>query len=108
MVEKDYKELEHLRKILGVGDIATRSYKTVVKILEQQVDYLNTIQIKDLIISDDAAKKTEYKNAKDLWEGMTDMILKLNKLKNELGIEYIEKEEELEPVSPQSVHRLRN
>lgn len=108
MTDKDYKELEHLRKIFGVGDIATRSYKTVVKILEQQVDYLNTIQIKDLIISDEAAKKTEYKNAKDLWEGMTDMILKLNKVKNELGIEYVEKEEELMPISPQSAGLLRN
>ena len=108
MTEKEYKELEHLRKVLGVGDIATRSYKTVVKILEQQVEYLNTITIKTLITSDDSAKKVEYKNAKELWEGMTNMILKLNKVKNELGIEYVEKEEEEIPVSPQSVGLLKN
>lgn len=92
------QELEHYRKILGVGDVATRSYKTVVKMIEQQISFLDEFEIKTKIGS---ATKDDpvYARAQDLWTGLPDMILKLNKLKNELGIEYIEKEEEYKPIS---------
>lgn len=101
------KQLEHYKKILGAGDIATRSYISAVKILEQQVDFLNNFNIKENIskaTKDDAT----YSRASDMWEKMPKMISELHKLKNELGIEYVEKEEELIPVSPQNIGRLIN
>jgi translation elongation factor EF-G len=101
------KQLEHYKKILGAGDIATRSYISAVKILEQQVDFLNNFNIKENIskaTKDDAT----YSRASDMWEKMPKMISELHKLKNELGIEYVEKEEELIPVSPQNIGRLTN
>ena len=97
------KEIEHYRKLLGTGDIATRSYRTMVKILEQQVEFLDEFQIKSKISSDEKSATITYKNAKELWEGLPDTILKLNKLKNELGIEYVEKEEEYIPVSAKQI-----
>lgn len=97
------KEVDHYRKIFGVGDIATRGYITMVKILEQQIGFLNEFNIKSKISSAEKEDTIVYKNAKELWEGMSDTILSLNKLKNELGIEYLEKEEELRPVSAKSI-----
>ena len=34
-IERLQKELEHYKKLYGVGDIATRAYATAIKILEQ-------------------------------------------------------------------------
>lgn len=97
------KELEHYKTIFGTGDIATRSYIAMVKILEQQVDYLNGYNIKSNISSDEKKDTIAYKNAKDLWEGMPDTVLKLNKLKNELGINYVEKEEEIQSINAKAI-----
>lgn len=97
------KELEHYKKIFGAGDVATRSYATMVKILEQQIEFLNGFEIKSKISSDEKSATITYKNAKELWEGMPDTVMKLNKLKLELGIEYVEKEEEYKPVTAKSI-----
>lgn len=97
------KELEHYKKIFGAGDIATRGYKTMVKILEQQIECLDGINIKSIIGSEEKGDTIKYKNSKDLWESMPDTILKLNKLKNELGIDFVEKEEEYIPVSAKQI-----
>lgn len=97
------KELAHYKKIFGAGDIATRSYATMVKILEQQIEFLDAFSIKGKIQSEEKADTIAYKNAKDLWEGMPDTVLKLNKLKLELGIEYVEKEEEYIPLSAKQI-----
>lgn len=97
------KELDHYKKILGAGDVATRGYKTMVKILEQQIGFLDDFEIKSKISSDEKAATITYKNAKELWEGLPDTILKLNKLKNELGIDYIEKEDEYIPLSAKQI-----
>lgn len=97
------KELEHYKKLLGIGDIATRGYKTIVKILEQQIECLDGINIKSIIGSEEKADTIKYKNSKDLWESMPDTILKLNKLKIELGVEYVEKEEEYIPISAKQI-----
>lgn len=97
------KELDHYKKILGTGDIATRSYATMVKILEQQISFLDGFEIKTKIGSEDKKDTIVYKNAKELWEGMPDTVLKLNKLKIELNIDYVEKEETLQPISAKSI-----
>ncbi len=100
---REEKELEHYKKVFGVGDVATRGYVTMVKILEQQIEFLNDFNIKSKIASEDKKDTIVYKNAKELWEGMSDTILSLNKLKNELGIDYVEKEEEYVPITAKSI-----
>ena len=102
MNSKEMNELEHYRKIFGTGDVATRGYMSAIKILEQQIEFLNEFKIKEKIASvtkDDAT----YGRAETMWEKLPNMISALHKLKNELGIEYVEKEERAVPVSPQSV-----
>lgn len=100
---KEEKELIHYKKILGAGDVATRGYITMVKILEQQIECLDGVNIKSIIGSEEKGDTIKYKNSKDLWESMPDTILKLNKLKNELGIDYVEKEEEYIPLSAKQI-----
>lgn len=97
------KELEHYKNLLGMGDVATRSYATMVKILEQQIEFLDSVKIKNIISSEEKTATITYKNAKELWEGMPDTVLKLNKLKAELGIEYVEKEEKYVPISAKQI-----
>lgn len=101
-VEKLQKEIEHYKQVLGIGDIATRSYRTAVKILEQQVEFLDGFKIREKISSANKDDAT-YGRACDMWEKLPKLISELHKLKNELGIEYVEKEEEFLPVSPQSI-----
>lgn len=101
--EIDYKaKLSHYEKVLGTGDVATRAYKSVVKVLEQQVNFLESFVIKDKI-SNATKDDPVYERGIKIFEGMTDNVLKLNKLKMELGIEYVEKEEEVKPISAKSI-----
>ncbi len=102
MTDKETRELHHYREIFGTGDVATRGYKTMVKILGQQIDFLDDFKIKDEI-KKTAKEDATYARSKDMWEGMPKMILDLHKLKNELGIEYVEKEEELAPISAKAI-----
>jgi len=94
-------ELEHYRKLFGTGDVATKAYRSIVKVLEQQIEYLNEFKIKDNV---EAAKdKPSYDRAIKMFENMPDVVSKLHKLKGELGIEYVENEDEVMPVSPQNM-----
>ncbi len=95
-------ELEHYRNILGTGDVATRGYVAAIKILEQQIEFLNDFKIKEKITAV-AKEDATYGRAETMWEKLPDMISKLHKLKMELGVEYVEKGEKIMPVSPQSV-----
>lgn len=99
---KEEKELDHYKKVLGAGDIATRGYKTAVKILEQQIEFLDDFEIKTKI-TEKAKDDPLYARAKDMWEGLPKGIIELHKLKNELGIEYVEKEEEYIPLSAKQI-----
>lgn len=102
MEDKDYKELHHLRKIYGLDDVATRAYKAVVKVLGQQVDFLENFNIKDKIT---AASKEDpvYERGIKIYENMPDNVIKLNELKFKLGIEYIEKEIIDRPISAKAI-----
>lgn len=103
-VEKMQKELEHYKKIFAVDDIATRGYRSVVKMLEQQIDVLNGFDIKSNI--DQSDKK--YDRATKMFNEMPSMILSLKELKDKLGIEYVEKVERQMATSPQSIGLLKN
>ena len=99
------KELDHYKRLFGIGDDAVESYMVLIKIFRQQREYLRDFKIKDLISSDDKGKIIEYKNAKDLWENLPDMISKLNRLRSELKIEFDENEgkPKSRAISPQSI-----
>lgn len=103
--EKILAENEHYKKLFGVGDIATRAYQAVVKVLEQQVLYLDKFKLDESIVKV-AKDDPVYARAMEIWNGLPDMVLKMKKLKDELGIEYVEKGEVILPVSPQSIARL--
>lgn len=100
-------ELLHYKKLFGVGDIATRAYISIVKVLEQQVSYLDDFDLK-ASIGKVAKDDPIYARAIEMWEEMPDMVLKMKKLKDELGIEYVEKEKVILPVSPQRIAQLKS
>lgn len=101
--EKMQTELEHYKKIAGASDVATKGYRAVVKMLEQQIDVLNEFQIKNNI--DQADKK--YDRVLKMFNEMPDVILSLKELKDKLGIEYVEKVERMTATTPQSIGLLK-
>ncbi len=101
--EKTQEELKHYKQIFGASDVATRGYRAVVKMLEQQIDVLNNFDIKSNI--DQADKK--YDRAVKIFNEMPDMILALKDLKDKLGIEYVEKVERMTATTPQSIGLLK-
>jgi len=104
--EKDYKKLcEEYEKRMGVGqnDPAKDGYLVLVKVLNQQNEFLKTYEIKSSISSDDKAKAVEYKNAKDLWENLPKMIQSVNALKIELKMEGEEKKNVYKPISAKEI-----
>jgi len=108
MVEVDYKKkCEEYEKRMGIGefDPAKDGYLVLIQILRSQNEYLQKLPdtFKTLITSDDSAKKIEYKNAKDLWEGLPDMIKKVNGLKIELKMEGEEKKTVYSPISAKEI-----
>jgi len=85
-LKKRVKELE-FRLGIGQNDPAKDGYVILVEILRQQNTYLKNFKISNTITSDDSAKKVEYKNAKDLWEGLTSMIKNVAALRIELKMD---------------------
>jgi hypothetical protein len=100
------KKLEHYERLLGIGqsDPALKGYKTYVRIINQQIEFLENFNIKSNI----DGKKTEtvmYERAESMWNGLPKMISSLNALKLELKIEYNEDVDKPRamPSSPQSI-----
>lgn len=89
MTDQEKKELDHYRKLFSIGehDIAISGYESYVKLVKQQIEYLDDFNLKSNI----DGKKAEtviYDRSIALWESLPDMISKMNKLKVELKIEY--------------------
>jgi hypothetical protein len=108
-IEKLRAELDYYKTLYGTGDIASRAYAASVRILEQQVEFLNQFKISDEIKKTTKEDAT-YGRAEGMWEKLPKLISELHKLKTELGIEYVEKEERIVATSPQSIgtKRLNN
>lgn len=105
-MEIDYKKrCEEYERRMGIGesDPAKDGYLVLVDILRQQNDYLKVFKIKGSITSDDAAKKIEYKNAKELWEGLPTMIKSVASLRIELKMTGEEKKVIYKPVSASTI-----
>lgn len=105
-IEKLKKELEFYKKKLSLAehDIAVDGYMAYVNIVRQQVDHVKEFNIKTNI----DGKKSEnamYERTEAMWKNLPDMILSLNRLKDELSIPFNDEEgkEKVKPVSPQSM-----
>lgn len=108
MSEIDYKKrCEEYERRMGIGedDPAKEGYLVLVDILRSQNNYLRELpkQFKSLITSDDTAKKIEYKNAKDLWEGLPKMIESVSSLRITLKMDGEVQKKQYTPVSAKSI-----
>ncbi len=100
------KELEHYKRLFGTGDIASRAYMAVVKQLEQQVEFLDSFNLRSHI--EEVAKESPiYDRAQKMFKEMPEIIASLKELKDKLGIEYVEKTEKIRATSPQSIGLLK-
>ncbi len=80
---EDYKK----KLSLYERDPQKKGYFTLVRIVNQHIDYLQEINVKDMITKEDKTKATaEYERAKGLWEGLPKMITSLRDLKFDLKI----------------------
>jgi len=103
----DYKALckEYERRMgIGENDPAKDGYLVLIKILRQQNEYLNDINVKDMITKEDKTKATaEYERAKSLWENLSKMIQSVNMLRMELKMEGEERREVRRAISATSM-----
>lgn len=99
------RRISQLENKLGIGgqDPAKDGYLVLVKILKQQNDFLNDFSIKSKIASDDAADKITYKNAKDLWENLPQMIKSVSSLRTELKMDEVEEKQDLKPITAKEI-----
>lgn len=106
-IEALKKKISEYEKRMGIGefDPAKDGYLVLIQILRSQNEYLKKLpeSFETLITSDDSAKKIEYKNAKDLWEGLPDMIKKVSTLRLELKMDGEEKKNIYTPVSAKEI-----
>lgn len=88
------KELNHYKKVFSIGeyDLAIGGYIAYVKFVRQQVDYIKDFKISDNI-DGKKAETVVYDRAIAMGESLPDVILKMNKLKSELKIDFNEDED---------------
>lgn len=104
-VEQLKAKISEYEKRMGIGDFdpAKEGYFVYVGILNQQIEYLRDFKIKSRISSEEKSEMAEYKNAKDLWENLPDMITKVDTLKVALKMEGEQKKSTFKPISPLTV-----
>ena len=73
------------RLALYEKDASVRGYYALNRIVNLQVDYVNSFDIKSNIGKDPKEDKT-YDRAKGIWEGLEPMIMSLAKLKETLKL----------------------
>lgn len=98
-------KLEEYEKRMGIGehDPAKEGYLVLIEILRQQNDFLKDFKLKSKITSEEKADAITYKNAKDLWENLPDMIKKVSILRMELKMEGEEKKNTYLPISAKEI-----
>lgn len=98
-------KIKEYEKRLGINeyDPAKDGYLILVDLLRQTNEYLKTFKIKEKIGSDDKSVMAEYKNAKDLWEGLPERIRSVRDLKLELKMEGEQVKNLYTRTSPKSI-----
>ena len=101
------ESVEELRKKLSLfeNDASKRGFYTLNRIVNQQIEFLNTFNITSKISSSEKEDATMYKNAKELWENLPKMISSLNQLRDEMKIDCDTEGDipKIIPISPQSI-----
>lgn len=106
MADIDYKKkCEEYEKRMGIGenDPAKDGYLVLVSILRQQNEYLGEFKIKSKIASDEKSDMTAYKNAKELWEKLPDMIESVAALRISLKMDGENLKESYRPISAKEI-----
>jgi len=88
MNEVDYKKrCEAYEKMLGVGDYdpVKSAFVVYVKMMNQQVDFLNDFNIKSNITESDK-DSPKYKRAMEMVDGLPKMITAVNDLRSTLKL----------------------
>jgi len=86
-LKESQKRIEVLEQKLSLyeTDATMRGFYSLNRIVNQQIDYLNSFNLKTEISSNPKEDKA-YDRAKGLWEGLKGLISDLNSLKSELKI----------------------
>lgn len=107
-LKRQVAELQE-RNSLFENDASKRGFYSLNRIVNQQIDFLNTFSIKSKISSDDKSDATMYKNAKDLWENLPKLIIALNQLRTDMKIDGDEEGDipKIVPVTPQSIAKIK-
>jgi len=92
-LEKKLSEYEAI-----VKDPSKRGYYALVKILYQQISYLEEFNLKEQIEADPKQDKI-YERVTKIWEGMKTMIIDCRTLKQELGVSNEEEEKEVKKLN---------
>jgi hypothetical protein len=90
------------------NDAAKRGFYTLNRIVNQQIEFLNSFNIKTKISSDEKSDAVMYKNAKELWENLPKMISALNQLRIEMKIDGEDEGDipKIVPITPQSISKI--
>ncbi len=106
------ENIEDLRNRLSLfeNDASKRGFYSLNRIVNQQIEFLNTFNIKSKISSEEKADVVTYKNAKELWENLPKMISALNQLRIEMKIDGDDEGDiqKIPPVTPQSIAKLKS
>src|SRR5690349_2997809 len=99
-IEELKKELEFYKRKFSIAeyDVAVDGFLAYVNIVRQMVEYVKDFNIKSNI----EGKKSEnamYERTEKIWGQLPDMLSSMNKLKNELGIEYNPEEGKIKQMS---------
>lgn len=88
-------EIDDLKKELAFykNDPEKRGYFAIIRIVNQQVDYLNDFNIKNHV-GGKASEDATFSRTKDMWENLPKMISALNDLKVTLRISKKDEDEE--------------
>lgn len=88
MSDTDYKsKCELYEKLLGIGeyDPVKNAFLVYLKMMNQQIDYLNDFKLKSVITSVDK-DAPEYKRAMEMVDSLPKMIIAVNDLRATLKI----------------------
>lgn len=104
-IEQLQAKIKEYETRMGIGedDPAKAGYLVLVSILRQQNEYLAEFKIKSKIASDEKADMTAYKNAKELWEKLPDMIESVNALRITLKMDGEQVKKQYSSVNAKSI-----
>jgi len=105
-IEELSKKIKEYEKRMGIGkfDPAKEGYMVLVKILQQQNKYLDSIEIKNMIVVEDKTKAaSEYERAKALWEKLPNMIQSVSDLRVALKMDGEERRAAYSPINAKSI-----